>query len=502
MYRFFGFTACLIVLVACGCKPPAGSSPAQPAQSGSLVPAAPVSDDGGAAAQPAPSPPQPPLASPPVVAAAQPEEPLPDDPLELARQALAAQQECIRLISSVTDIESAKTVADSYPQIDRRHRLLEEKLGRLLIPAAVQQQLDREFKPQQQELRQQWGHEFNRVAFIPGAWEHMHPELASYADMTVIPQDQAGLEQHATRLLAQAIELVRQVTDVNKALELSPRYRVVSNKIAPVLMKLNVANGGSGAREVQSPTIKALRKQHDEERRRLSSIAGANNALRYGERPVAGTAVAGPAGNASAIEQTVAELRSGDSTRVINALIRLDQVNPAQERAPVCAEALKLLAHERVRGTAVDSIKKGWFAPSQISQIIAAMPMLEDRGLRYQLAEGIAKTPNLDRETIQFLATLFDENPGQAVHVLRIVGPPAEPVIQAYAASSNVEIRKAVCEALRDIGSDASLPTLEKLTKDSDRGVADKAQEAIRGIGRPLEQRHHIREWKERQAKA
>lgn len=484
-------TMVLGTILAGGCKPPPAAAPPPP------MPAAPA-----AGAQPATAARAVPAATPATTSAATSASAaasaalLPDDPVELARLSVETQTEKVRLIASVHDLESARSVSGTFPAIDERHRLLEEKRASRLLTEEVKQQIEREFKTQLDQLQKDYAGQYVRVAFIPGAWEHMHPELTPFADMTVIGQDVDSLEREVVRMLTESIALMRQVTDVYKALELSPRYRVATCRIGSVLSRLSVARGGSGIREIQSPQVQALRRQSEEEQKRFYSMQGVYHALRYGQRQPA--APAGPqfAGNADQIrsDEIVAELRSQDTRRIINVLNRLPDTTPAPELEAVGAEALRLLDFEPVCQSALEAIKRGWFSPSQIPELRATMPKLADRNLHYIVAEGISRVPNLDREHIEFLATLFDENPGVAVSVLRNVGPVAETVAHAYAASPKIEVRLTVCELLRDIGSDASLPVLQKLAQDSDRGVAAKANEAIREIGKPIDQRPHLRD--------
>jgi hypothetical protein len=301
-------------------------------------------------------------------------------------------------------------------------------------------------------------------------------------------------------MITQAIELSRQVTNATKAAEVSPRYRVATCRLSPVLTKLNLARGGSGAREVHSDQIRGLRLAFDAERKRVSAIEGAYAALVHGEQsPAGGTVAAGAnrtpsSGLPAEIDQILGELRSAEIPRIRNAVIRLGGMKPGSGRDEIGAELIKLLAFEPVRGSAVEAIKQGWLGPGQIPLLRDAMPRLQDRGMRYNLAEGMSRMDGLDQESIEFLATIFEESPGDAVRVLRNLGPAAEPAIHPYAASTRVEIRKAVCEVLRDIGTQASLPTLQELTEDQDRGVADKAREAIREIGKPNSQRPVFRD--------
>jgi hypothetical protein len=425
---------------------------------------------------------------------------VPEDPVELARLSLAALAEKVRLIASVHDLDSARAVSREFPAVDARHRQLSEKLGNRLLSEEARQQIDAEFGPQERELGAAWAKEYHRVAFIPGAWEYMHPQLTPFADLTVMPQDPEGLEREATRMLTTAIDLLRQATDANQALEVSPRYRVSTCRLSSVLTKLSAARGGTGVREVLSPQIVALRRVFDDERKRMGAVAGAHDALLYGEPPSPGGSGAASlaqsflGGKPSATDQVLQDLRSGEVPRVRNAVVLLGGMQPGGDREAIGAELIKLLDFEPARGSAVEALKHGWFARNQIPQIRDAMARQEDRGYRYSLAEGISRTADPEPQTIEFLARLFAESPGDAVRVLRNVGPAAEPVAQQYAGHPQVEVRIAVCELLRDIGTEASLPTLQKLAQDPDRGVADKAQEAVREIGKPLNQRPHLRD--------
>jgi hypothetical protein len=483
----FGSAAVLVLALtsACGCKPP-------PA-------AAPVSDSGNAVGgleqvAPTQSAVSPPAAAANPAAAAPHDIELPDDPVELSRLSNEVHREKIRLIASVQDLATAQAVAGTFPAVNERHRLIEEKLGNRLLSAAMKQQLERDFKAERDQLLGEYSKEYVRVAFIPGAWEHMHPELAPLADMTVIPQDAQGLNREAVRMLTESLNILRQVTDVNKALELSPRYRVATCRIGSVLGRLHVALGG-GNREMQSPQVRELRRLREEELRRLGAIDGAHAALERGQRPTA-VAISQPAApaNQSETDRIVGELKSQDQRRVTNALNPLQETTPAAGHEAIGAEALRLLDYESLRLSAAEAIRRGWFSSQQIPQIREAMGRQQDRGVAYMLAEGISRTPNLDTENIEFLARLFDENPGKAVAVLRNVGPAAQAAIFPYANSPSEEVRQCVCEALRDIGLDESLPTLQTLTQDPHPGVVSKAKEAIREIGRPVSERTHLRQ--------
>ncbi|HUE73530.1 MAG TPA: hypothetical protein VMP01_21820 [Pirellulaceae bacterium] len=472
----------MTLLLPTGCKPPAATPP--PA-TGGLEQAASMQPAASSTAT---------SVSRPISTAPQVDD-LPDDPVELSRLANEVHREMVRLIASVQDLASAKAVAGTFPAVDARHRRIEKKLGSRLLSAEMKQQLERDFKAERDRLLGEYSKEYVRVAFIPGAWEHMHPELTPLADMTVIEQDAAGLEREATRLLSESLAILRQVTDVNKALALSPKYRVATCRLGPILSRLHVALGG-GVNERQPPQVRELRRQRDEELRRLMSIHGAGDALAHGERPATTASIPRIAANPqqSETDQVVAALRSQDRTQIINTLNQLRETLPEVGHEPIGAEVIRLFNFEPVAGSALEAIKRGWFSPRQIPELKASIPKFKATNRHYILYDGISRTPNLDRQNIDFLASLFDENPGIAVSVLRNVGPAAQESIFPYGTSTKVEVRQCVCEALKDIGLEASLPTLEKLSQDSHPGVSSKAKEAIREIGRPVSERTHLRQ--------
>jgi HEAT repeat protein len=163
------------------------------------------------------------------------------------------------------------------------------------------------------------------------------------------------------------------------------------------------------------------------------------------------------------------------------------------ERERVGTELLALLDHEEVRHSAADGIKKGWLVKSQIPQLIEVISRMDDRGLRKDLGVGIGRVPDLDRSTMEILATAFLPTPGAAFEIFRTIGPPAEPVLHQFVTDDRVEVRRTVCELLGNIGSEASIPILEQLEKNPDRGVAAKAEQAIKEIRRPPIQRPYLR---------
>ena len=96
-------------------------------------------------------------------------------------------------------------------------------------------------------------------------------------------------------------------------------------------------------------------------------------------------------------------------------------------------------------------------------------------------------------ETVNRLIEFFPPHMHNQVRAM-IAGTLKGAVSQRLVPTSDGKGRVAVCEVLRDIGTEASLPTLQGLTEVGDRGVADKAREAIREIGKPADQRPYPRD--------
>jgi hypothetical protein len=413
------------------------------------------------------------------------------DPVETSRQLIEALDRKVQLISSVHDVDSARAVAGEFPTADRLHRRLDEHLRNALLSDSDREKLQQEFGTKRAELERSWNDEYARVVFIPGAWEHMHPELAAFADMTVYPDDSAGLENGVVNLLQKAIELQRQVTSVETARQLSAKYRASTARIGILLGRLNKARGATGGKEAHSTAVQQLRRDFDFERKRINSLQGAGRALQ-GEEDAA--PVVARVDKASGQSPLVAELRSGDVVRARNALNQMTGIEPPPPwKSEVLPDVLRLLEYDQVRDSAAEVLKKGWFDSSQVTLVLDTADKQQDMGVLERLYEGVSRIPNVDRASIERLASLFLVSTGRTVELLRTVGPAAEPVAQLYAGHEKKDVRIGVCEVLRDIGSQASTEVLKKLEQDPDKGVADKAREALREIAKPANERPHLR---------
>ncbi|QDT56044.1 hypothetical protein Pan44_40940 [Caulifigura coniformis] len=413
------------------------------------------------------------------------------DPTDVYRDLLEALNTKVALISTVQDIPSAKVVSDRFPEADRRHNVLADQYRNSLLTEAQRKEIEQQFGTRQAELEKAWNEHYSRVAFIPGAWENMHPELAPFADMTSYPDDAAGLEAAIIERLQKSIEIQRQVTDVETAKKWGTQYQVASARIGVLLGKHNQARGARGGKDADTPTIQQLRREFDAQRQRINGIPDAARLLN-GEAPRTTTVVS--LESSADWQPIVIELQSGDVVRVRNTLNQMSGINPPPPwKSHVFPELIKLLDFEPVRGSAAEALKKGWFGPQQSLQVLDAADHQQDRGFKEMLYEGVSRVPGLEEATIERLAALFPISPGKTVSLLREVGPKAEPVAQKYAGHENHEVRICVCEVLRDIGSQASQDLLKTLAEDSNKSVASKAKEALREIEKPAAQRPHLR---------
>lgn len=184
------------------------------------------------------------------------------------------------------------------------------------------------------------------------------------------------------------------------------------------------------------------------------------------------------------------ELQSGDEVRVRNAILKLSEFPPGPGREVIGAELVKLLPHEKVRGSAVDAIRQGWLGREQIPLVQEAMTKIRDRGMQGQLVVGISKFPDLNDETIEWISEYYNVDHGSTVESWRNIGPRAEPFIYKYLKHSQADKRKDACKVLGEIGTAASLPYLERMLNDRDRGVVAEASKAILEIQKPADQRN------------
>ncbi|HZL89030.1 MAG TPA: HEAT repeat domain-containing protein [Pirellulaceae bacterium] len=467
---------CLVALafaigLSGGCKPPPPAATATPAAASQAASVPPAASD--------------PQASPAPPAAAAPAKVNPDDPLEQSRQLVEAHAEVIRLLSTVKDLETAKAVAGKYPAASERHRLLEEKLRNRLLTREVRLEVNRQFKKRREQLQEQWKKEHARVAFIPGALEHMDPELTPFADLTVMPDDVDGLEREILRLRARAINLLRQTTDLESAVELSANFRAVVCRLPDIHRRMFELRSRLGMVGVELPRVALQMREYEAELRRLGLTPGVFDALRYGKAPTSTPLVSEFTSEAHRAEcdRIIENLLAADKQQVTSALAELRETTPDIARERVGNLLFLHLQSHNYSSDAAEAFKRGWFSPTQMGQMSEAVVYQRDREVAFKLAEGISRVPILNREAIDFLASLLDENPAAAAVALRNVGAAAESIVQTYAASPKAEVRLTVCELLGDIGTEVSLPTLQKLTSDSDRQLAAKAHEAIGKIG-------------------
>jgi HEAT repeat protein len=170
----------------------------------------------------------------------------------------------------------------------------------------------------------------------------------------------------------------------------------------------------------------------------------------------------------------LAELRSNDRGRQIQAIALLETLEPIARREEVADELLRLLQSPNPPPGVANCLKK-WGTPAQVPTIIARMAG-EGANLAELLDVLTAVSPD---DAVRESARLLPKELAVAERTLSLLGQRAEPAVLAYADHSDRDVRQAVCRILLTIGTSRCLPPLTKLTQDADPQVSSIAQQAL-----------------------
>ena len=122
-----------------------------------------------------------------------------------------------------------------------------------------------------------------------------------------------------------------------------------------------------------------------------------------------------------------------------------------------------------------------WAKPETIPLLIK---VLDETALLVKLAAIDALGKLKDARAAEPLAKLVAE-PGprvQAINALRSLGSLAEKAVQGLLMHTESEVRREACRLLQEIGTAASLPTLQTAAGDTDKAVASAAKAAAEAI--------------------
>lgn len=205
-----------------------------------------------------------------------------------------------------------------------------------------------------------------------------------------------------------------------------------------------------------------------------------DEAQREKERPLTSEEVA----------KLLPELKSSNRARVEEALKRLAEKEPATPNPEVAAALESLVQSSENPFQRMNAIKalKNWSRPESVPVVLKAlsdqMPGVQSIALEILIQYNPEKYTSA-------IALLLPERQTRAaaLKALKAIGPPAEAAAWPYFEKAEKGerpddwLRSDLCKLLGDIGTEKSIPALEKLSNDSNwmvSGAAKKALESIR----------------------
>jgi hypothetical protein len=203
------------------------------------------------------------------------------------------------------------------------------------------------------------------------------------------------------------------------------------------------------------------------------------------EIPDKGNPVVPPAQREPDLDQLLIDLRSPDQFKRKAAADKIGQTPVVEARRAEVQQALEPLLQEDQPFTTGAALKalQTWGDKNIVPTLVQMLQKGGNRLLRRQVMETLAKFPD-ERgadAVAETLANLADRN--AAGKALRAMGPVAEQsVLRQLQASRDSMATREACAVLADIGSPASLPTLDKLGAEKSAGVAAAARKAADSI--------------------
>lgn len=199
----------------------------------------------------------------------------------------------------------------------------------------------------------------------------------------------------------------------------------------------------------------------------------------------ANRSTAGGGNNQISLDQVLADLKSGDKSRVILATGRmrgLSQTYPDRK-----AEVAKALADLIAQGDTNISLSASfalpeWMTAEVVPQLEAAL-VSASLPIRHQLFQAIAQFQ--DPVVIPLLAQHLTDDKDRHVAGAALTrwGERAETDVLNYADHSDRNVRREVVNILRRIGTQKSLPVLQRMARsDPDRGIQLSAQSVVRQL--------------------
>jgi HEAT repeat protein len=179
------------------------------------------------------------------------------------------------------------------------------------------------------------------------------------------------------------------------------------------------------------------------------------------------------------VRAALADLKTTDSGKRTRAANRLRDAAPIESLRTDVSKALESLLDDR----------DGFFKSAVIQALGVwgdhdAVPLLitrlndESYGSRGELFEALGRQP--DERTAQAMTAWLAKETGQAVRILRALGPAAEPAVLDFVTSSaEARLRVEACRVLKDVGTSRSVPVLQKLTAQKDSEQLGRVAEGV-----------------------
>jgi HEAT repeat protein len=182
------------------------------------------------------------------------------------------------------------------------------------------------------------------------------------------------------------------------------------------------------------------------------------------------------------LEAALADLESGDTPRMIRAAQQLAQKSPEQPDAKVAKALEKLLAgREAVLRTYAAKALESWSTPESVPALVGALGD-ESSMVRVSAIKALGK--HKATEAIKPIAERLGElsDRGAAAEFLKAMGPAAEPAVLKQLESEEWRVRQEAVAILKEIGTEASIPALEKAQNDPNGFVKRRAKDALSAV--------------------
>lgn len=190
--------------------------------------------------------------------------------------------------------------------------------------------------------------------------------------------------------------------------------------------------------------------------------------------------VEGPPPNADSVTKALYLLKSISANRRADGVRKLKEALPDERRGEVVKALEPLLtdANLSLRKEAIEALAV-WGDKESLPLLLKAMRDKDTRKAA-MLALGRLKDERAAEPIAERLDDIFER--GEAVEALKRMGPAAEKAVLARLHHRDALVRQTVCDLLKEIGTDESVPALEKVVAEKNAFVSPKAKEAIEAI--------------------